>query len=177
MKINNFNHALLGGTIVCLTLAISPGSFAVDDTALSDISLQFTDAIDIAAVQNVQIVDPATGTDAKAIEDFCVAGMGFSTFEILFESDNGVGVFELVGGGNKVPYLVGYDNSTAGIFTPIIEGTALTGQALNDIATSCIGIVDNSRFEITILNASWENGTILSGGPYTDALTITVTSE
>ncbi|MCO1335692.1 hypothetical protein MO867_15250 [Microbulbifer sp. OS29] len=178
MKNKSFNSILLRGTIACLTFVVSPIIFAVTDATSADISLQFTEVIDVANVGNVQIQDPGTGTNATAIEDFCVAGTGFSTFEISFESDDGNNdtVFELTDGTNNVDYAVGFDNSTGGAFTNVTEGTPIIGQTLNDIAADCTSVADNARFQITILNADWENATILSGSNYTDVLTITVTS-
>ncbi|WP_444932201.1 hypothetical protein ACJJIF_10685 [Microbulbifer sp. SSSA002] len=178
MSTKSFRRALLGGAISCFAFIISPEILAqVTDTGSSDITLNFTESVSVMNVGNVTITDPSTGTNATSIEPFCISGVGFSTFEITFESNdtNNDTVFELTNGTNTVDYTVGFDNSLVGSFTTASEGIAMTGQTLNGVASDCSS--DNARFEITIANADWENSTTQSGSGYADTLLITVTSE
>ncbi|WP_444942749.1 hypothetical protein ACJJIK_10880 [Microbulbifer sp. ZKSA006] len=167
--------AIAAGTL----FSISAGSIAESVTASesSEITLSFTPSIEITRVDNVAIADPALGTDAVGIEDFCVGGLGFSTYSITFESNdtNNDSEFSLTDDGtNHIPYSVGFDNSTSGTFTTVVAGDALTGQSRN--IASC-GSSDNARFQITVANSDWETSSVLNGTSYSDILTITVASE
>ncbi|WP_444939958.1 hypothetical protein ACJJI3_12700 [Microbulbifer sp. ZKSA004] len=164
--------AIAAGTL----FSISAASMADSASASSDITLSFTPTIEITRVENLTIADPTLGTDAVGTEDFCVGGLGFSTYSITFDSNDGENdtEFTLTDGTNNVPYSVGFDNSTSGTFTTVTEGDALTGQTRN--IASC-GSSDNARFQITVANSAWETATVLNGTTYTDTLLITVASE
>ncbi|WP_445360415.1 hypothetical protein ACJJIL_17965 [Microbulbifer sp. EKSA005] len=164
--------AIAAGTL----LSISAASMAATDSANSDITLSFTPTIEITRVDNLTITDPTLGTDAVGTEDFCVGGLGFSTYSITFDSNDGENdtEFTLTDGTNNVPYSVGFDNSISGSFETVTIGDALTGKTRN--IASC-GSSDNARFQITVANSDWETATVLNGTTYTDTLLITVASE
>ncbi|WP_226645036.1 hypothetical protein [Microbulbifer variabilis] len=165
-------------TMALLLPIAAPVALAVNANANTEIVLQFTSAISINGLQNLTIADPTSGNNAVDWESFCIRGIGFSTFEILFESENGTDEYILTDGTIDIPYHVGFENVPNGGFAPTIEGVALTGQAIQDPGNcNGNGAPENSTFEVTILNADWENARVLSGTEYTDTLTITVTSE
>ncbi|MCO1335688.1 hypothetical protein MO867_15230 [Microbulbifer sp. OS29] len=158
-------------------LTASAVSMAASDSASSDITLSFTPTIEITRVDNLGIANPTLGTDAIGSEDFCVGGLGFSTYSITFASNDGENdtEFSLTDDGtNHVPYSVGFDNSLSGTFNTVTAGDALQDQSRN--ASSC-GSSDNARFQVTVANSDWENATILNGTSYSDTLLITVASE
>ena len=146
------------------------------DSADSTITLNLSESIQLVGVEDVTITDPATGTNATGADGFCVAGIGFSTYSITFESTdtNDDTAFSLTGATNPIPYNVGFRNDTSGSYTTVTEGVALTSQNRN--AASCSG-GDNAGFQITIDNSAWEIADVLNGTSYTDTLTITVTTE
>ncbi|QFT53760.1 hypothetical protein [Microbulbifer sp. THAF38] len=156
----------------------TPIALAVNESADTEVTLRFTPTISINGFEDLVITDPDSGENAVDWESFCIRGIGFSTFEILFESENGTNEYILTDGTINIPYQVGFENVTNGGFTPTTEGTALAGQAIQDPGNcNGNGVPENSTFEVTILNADWENARVLSGTEYTDTLTITVTSE
>ncbi|AWF80072.1 hypothetical protein BTJ40_04140 [Microbulbifer sp. A4B17] len=165
--------AIAAGTL----FSFSASSLAAEASEDSVITLSFTTSIEITRVDDLEIEDPASGTSAEGIEDFCVGGIGFSTYSVTFESTNGDATdpFKLTDGGTtSIPYSVGFDNSTSGSFTTVTEGTPLTGQSRNVAACASD---DNARFQVTINNSDWETATVLNGTSYSDTLTITVASE
>ncbi|QFT53763.1 hypothetical protein [Microbulbifer sp. THAF38] len=173
----NVVRSLVSAVAAGILFSTSAATMAAQDSASSDITLSFTPTIEIAAVGDVSITDPALGSDAVASEDFCIGGFGFPTFSITFESDddNNDPAFTLTdGAGLEVPYSVGFDNSTSGTFTAVNAGQAVTGQTRN--AASCSGS-DNARFQITVANGDWQTSDVLNGTDYTDTLLITVASE
>ncbi|WP_444921146.1 hypothetical protein ACJJID_01330 [Microbulbifer sp. CnH-101-G] len=176
-------NRILLRTVTPMTLAFiasfsAQSTLAVTDNEDSIVTLQFNETINMVRVGPLTITDPATGTNATGIEDFCVRGTGFSTFAITFDSTNGSATSEFIlsDGTTDVPYQVGYDNSLSGSFTSVSEGVPLTGQAIQNFGP-CVGFPDNARFQVTILNMDWENSMVLSGNNYTDTLMLTVESE
>ncbi|GAB2879288.1 hypothetical protein ACCI51_06335 [Microbulbifer echini] len=172
----NVVRSLVSALTAGIFFSTSAATMAATADSSSIIKLEFTPTIEIAAVGDISITDPALGSNAVASEDFCIGGFGFPTFSITFESNDGINdnAFSLSGNGLDVPYSVGFDNSTSGTFTQVNEGQAVTGQTRN--AASCSGS-DNARFQITIANGDWQTSDVLNGTSYTDTLLITVASE
>ncbi|WP_444932197.1 hypothetical protein ACJJIF_10665 [Microbulbifer sp. SSSA002] len=171
-------NVLCKAVLSAAIISASATSFAATDSASSKISLEFTPVIEIESVEDVAIKNQELGADLRGIENFCVAGMGFSTYSVTFESNDGNNDDKFTlhdGQGVEVPYSVGFDNSLLGSFTGAEEGTPLTGNTRN--AITCADNHDNARFEINIANVDWENQAVTNGTHYTDTLLITVASE
>ncbi|WP_444888096.1 hypothetical protein [Microbulbifer sp. JMSA008] len=173
-------HMLRGCVIPVAMAAISTVgaqfALAATDQANTEIMLKFNESIDINGLENLTFEDPAPSTDAEGWVDFCIRGIGFTNFEIQFDSLNGDGAYILSNGSTDIPYQVSFRNVSGGSFSPTNEGVALNGQILQNPG-NCNGAPDNSTFEVLIPNANWENPNVLSGTIYTDVLTVTVTSE
>ncbi|WP_160154398.1 hypothetical protein [Microbulbifer sp. ALW1] len=163
-------------------LAIAGGKAAADtESATSDITLAIEPVIYIANVGAIDLTpDPAAPAAVSQADDYCVAGIGFSSYVINFTSDNGE--FALSdGSGNKIDYTVGFDDvaSSGGspVYAPADYNTDYNTQSKAD--TSCSGTTENASFQISVAQADWQaQSTALdNGNQFTDTLTITVTTE
>ncbi|MCO1335691.1 hypothetical protein MO867_15245 [Microbulbifer sp. OS29] len=163
--------------IIALTIGTSSNTTASTDNSNSQISLSFGDVIDIAQVDDITITDPTPGQNAVGIDEFCVAGTGFSNFSITFESVDGVfdPAFIMTDGNINVPYSVGFDNGLNGSFHLIGPRIPFQGNLIS--AQYCDDNQENVRFAVTILSGVWQYPPVSHGGPYHDTLMITVASE
>lgn len=150
-------------------------------------NIQFTVSVTIPtriAVRRFDNVDISSGiTPGQPIErseDFCVGGIGFERYSVILSSGNGAtggaggtSPFQLNGSFDSLPYTVAFTDNTGsnnGITadsTGNINGTFPRADGLN-----CT--VDNARVIISVATADWESA---SESSYTDALTITVTTQ
>lgn len=160
-------------SLIAIALASgTTGALAASDSATSDITLTIPTTIAIAQLDPIAL-NPAPGSDAVAVEPFCVGGTGFATYAINFDSLHGTSAFLLSDGGtDTVAYAVEFENGTTGsAWANVTEAADDTGHART--TASCAG-TDNAQIRVTVAQADWE---ALNGTSYTDTLTVVVTSE
>ncbi|MFA0812653.1 hypothetical protein [Microbulbifer epialgicus] len=172
----NVVRSLISAVTAGLLFSTSLASMAVEDSANSIITLSITPTIEISGVKDIPLTISNLSDPVEGDSTFCVAGFGFSTFSIRFDSDddpeNGT-AFVLTGNGVNVPYSVEFVNDTSESYQPVTSGTPINN--LDRQADSCGS--DNARFQVTVNQNDWQNEDVLNGTIYTDTLLITVASE
>ena len=167
---------VLRSLIAATTLATSMSTLAASDEATSLITLTVPETIEIAQLNPIPL-NAVAGSDVTNSDAFCIAGTGFGTFSIKFESAAGGASEFLLSDGDPttpetVPYTVEFENGLSGSgYSPMTAANDDAGNTRQ--AASCSG-ADNAQVRVTVAQAAWE---ALKGTNYTDTLTVTVTSD
>ncbi|WP_444888516.1 hypothetical protein [Microbulbifer sp. JMSA008] len=170
--------------IVAAGIAFISPTFALSqatDSETSMITLTFTENIDIAFVDNLDLVAPPSGTPQPILAEdtFCVAGVGFNFFSITFTNPaSATGDFQLmpsVAGTAPINYEVFFKNDTSpGPGVPVTPNAPIGGNMIQ--ATSCPDIsFNNAKFDIEIPFSQWDGRD--ADSPFTGMLQITVVAE
>ncbi|MCO1336731.1 hypothetical protein MO867_20600 [Microbulbifer sp. OS29] len=164
---------LISAAAISLTLGLAAPVFSATDMASSDITLQFSENIIITNVDPVTIADPVTGSNAMGSDTFCIAGTGFSTFNITFANTGTDPTFRLMSsnGTGAIIYEVLFADTATGPANPVFAGIPVNGQPLQ--ASDCSN--DDARFDIEIPFSEWNDRE--DDGPFTGTMMITVESE
>ena len=152
-------------------LSVSTATLAATDQATSTITLTVPTSIEIAQLGDIGLT-PSAGSDAVGSDAFCIAGTGFGTFAIQFDSNAGGSSFLLSDGTDTVPYSVEFANSLNDADYATMTATNGDGGHGRNGA-SCSG-TDNAQVRVTVAQADWE---AMNGISYSDTLTVTVTTE
>ncbi|MCK7598419.1 hypothetical protein M0G74_14155 [Microbulbifer sp. CAU 1566] len=172
--------ALLTSSFAALAIAGGYAAAAETESATSLITLKIDPVIYIANVDPIILTpNPATPAAVSQADDYCVAGIGFSSYIVNFTSANGD--FVLKNGTNEISYTVGFDDVSSSGGTPLYTTANYNENyiAQSKADTSCTGTTENASFQISVTQAAWEaQATELDKGTsFTDTLTITVTAD
>lgn len=148
----------------------SSGNFDITLTVPTQIIVKNFDDMALTTT-GATLGDAITGT-----EEFCVGGIGFASYSVNLESQNGStggsgsAPFQLNGSGQNLPYAAAFVNNT----------TSTTGDDADtngDVpgsfprAGNLACATDNARVIVSIDSADWESAVETS---YSDTLTVTV---
>ncbi|WP_444890804.1 hypothetical protein [Microbulbifer sp. DLAB2-AA] len=167
-----------------LALGSTTSVLSQTDTEFSTITLNYMTVpiIDIAFVDNLDLLAPPDGTPGPIVDDdtFCVSGMGFTLFSIVFRNPNNPtgGPFELdssVPGESPIFYEVFFKNDTSpGPGMMVFPDNPVFGNLIQ--TAMCMDpTMDNAKFDISIPNAEWTGRA--AGAPFVGVLEIMVMAE
>ena len=118
-----------------------------------------------------------SGQDVFCIHDSGAAFPGY-TYNVTFDGTNNPGSFELISGGNTIPYQVEFDDTNTGSgLTAVTAGVPLTGNSNASVNTgNCTptGAADNATVRVTVLRADASGS---PDGSYSDVLSVTVAPD
>ncbi|WP_444932203.1 hypothetical protein ACJJIF_10695 [Microbulbifer sp. SSSA002] len=146
------------------------------------IALEVEPSISINNLGNIYINGSnfPPGQDITGYEDFCVQGIGFSSYQVSLSSRNSLArtaqrasMFLLSSPVENLPYAVSFTDDmsqTSGAKT-LSNGIAL-GTLTESLSGHCA--IDNARIMVTIPGGVWEGA---KSSYYTDVLTVTVTGQ
>ncbi|QFT55663.1 hypothetical protein [Microbulbifer sp. THAF38] len=167
-----------------LALGSATSALSQTDSETSVITLNYmsTQVIDIAFVNDLNLIAPPDGTPGPILAEdtFCVAGMGFPNFGITFSNPaNPVGgPFELdssVPGAPPIMYEVFFQNNAGpGMGIPVTPDNLNPGNMIQ--TPMCMDpTMDNAKFSIEIQEPEWAGRA--PDAPFTGLLEITVQAE
>ncbi|AWF80070.1 hypothetical protein BTJ40_04130 [Microbulbifer sp. A4B17] len=151
------------------------------ETVQFDIELEVEPSITIRNLGDVDLSNSGTlfGQSIEGSEDFCVGGIGFSSYTVNLSSANGStggggsNAYELGGSSEQIPYSVAFSDNL-GATSGVSPGSLgdVPGSFSRTEDESCLS--DNARIYISVAPSDWENA---SEPFYTDVLTVTVSSQ
>lgn len=166
----------LGKVVLVAALGVAATANAAQDGNLgatsageSVVTLIKDNAVMITDVGDLDLgTHNSTAGDLTASDDVCVFNSS-GTYSVTVTSTSSA--FNLVDGGNTIPYSLSWIDNVATVPSPVVYNTALTGMQGDTNSTSCGGGT-NATFAVTVAANDFNSA---PPGSYADTMTLTVT--